>query len=100
MDARRHALSLCLALVAAPAFGQALPGDIYVTEKASGSVVNIRNGGDVSGAPRFATGLSAPTGICVTAEGHVLVSESGSGQVSDITGGGDFTGAGAFASGL
>jgi cysteine-rich repeat protein len=87
-------------LLAGAAGGQALPGDLYVTEKASGSVANVRDGGSFGGQPRFATGLSAPTGICVTSEGKVLVAESGSGQVTDITIGGDFTGAGAFASGL
>jgi cysteine-rich repeat protein len=100
MPVRRHTLLLPLALLGSPAFGQAIPGDIFVTEKSAGSVVNVRAGGDLSAAPRFATGLSAPTGICVTFEGEVLVAESGSGEVTNITAGGDFTGAGAFASGL
>jgi len=100
MPVRRHTLPLSLALLASPAFGQAIPGDVFVTEKSAGSVVNVRAGGDLSAAPRFATGLSAPTGICVTFEGDVLVAESGSGEVTNITAGGDFTGAGAFATGL
>jgi len=100
MPVRRPVLSVSLALLASPAFGQAIPGDVFVTEKATGSVVNVRNGGDLSAAPRFATGLSEPTGICVTFEGDVLVAESGSGQVTEITSGGDFTGAGSFATGL
>jgi cysteine-rich repeat protein len=100
MHVRRYAPSLALVLLAAPAFGQAIPGDVLVTETDAGSVVNVRNGGDLAGAQRFATGLSAPTGICVTFEGDVLVAESGSGEVTNITNGGDFTGAPAFASGL
>jgi cysteine-rich repeat protein len=100
MQARHHAVSLSIALLASPAFGQAGPGDIFVTEKSTGSVVNVRGGGDLGAAPRFATGLSAPTGICVTFGGDVLVAESATGEVTRITGGGDFTGAGAFATGL
>lgn len=100
MPVSRLVLSISLALLASPALGQAVPGDIFVAEKSTGSVVNVRGGGDLGAAPRFATGLSAPTGICVTFEGDVLVSESGSGEVTDITAGGDFTGSGAFAFGL
>jgi cysteine-rich repeat protein len=100
MSAHPRVLTFALALLAAPAFGQAIPGDVFVSEKSAGSVVNVRSGGDLGAAPRFATGLSAPTGICVTFEGAVLVAESGSGEVTNITAGGDFTGAGAFASGL
>jgi cysteine-rich repeat protein len=97
---RRPFLALAIALSAAPAFGQAIPGDVFVTEKSTGSVVNVRNGGDLDAAPRFATGLSAPTGICVTFEGDVLVAESGSGEVTNITAGGNFAGGLAFATGL
>ena len=100
MHVRRYAPSLALALLAGPAFGQAIPGDVFVTETDIGSVVNVRNGGNLTGAPRFATGLSAPTGICITFEGDVLVAESGSGEVTSVTSGGDFTGAPPFASGL
>jgi cysteine-rich repeat protein len=100
MHVRRYAPSLALVLLAGPAFGQAIPGDVFVTETDAGSVVNVRNGGNLTGAPRFAIGLSAPTGICVTFEGDVLVAESGSGEVTNITTGGDFTSTPAFASGL
>ena len=100
MHVRRHAPTFALALLAAPAFGQAIPGDVFVTETDTGTVANVRNGGDLTAAPRFAIGLSAPTGICVTFEGDVLVAESGSGEVTNITTGGDFTSTPAFATGL
>src|SRR4030095_15172365 len=75
MERTRAAAPFALLLLAAGAVGQGMPGDLYVTERAAGSVVNVRNGGNFTGAPRFATGLSGPTGICVTTEGVVLVSE-------------------------
>jgi cysteine-rich repeat protein len=100
MHVRRPVLSFAICLIASPALGQAIPGDVFVTEQSAGTVVNVRNGGDLTGAPRFASGLSAPTGICVTSEGDVLVAESGSGEVTNITTGGDFTGGPAFATGL
>jgi cysteine-rich repeat protein len=100
MRTPRAAAPLALLLLASGASGQALPGDIFVAEKATGSVVNVRGGGNFTSATRFATGLSAPTGICVTSEGEVLVAESGSGEVTEITNGGDFTGYAAFATGL
>ena len=96
----RAGQALFLILFASQAHGAGIPGDVYVTEKASGSVANIRSGGSFTGQPRFATGLSDPTGICVTFEGKVLVAESSSGQVTDITNGGDFTNYTPFASGL
>ncbi len=100
MRRTRAVAPFALLLVSAAASGQAVPGDVFVTERAAGSVVNVRGGGDFASAPRFATGLSGPTGICVTSEGVVLVAEADSGQVTDITSGGDMTGHGAFASGL
>jgi cysteine-rich repeat protein len=94
------AAAAALALLGAPAAGEGIPGDVFVTEKAAGSVANVRAGGDLSGQGRFATGLSAPTGICVTPDGEVLVAESATGQVTNITLGGDFTNYQPFASGL
>ncbi len=100
MPIRSAAAPLALLLLASGASGQPLSGDIFVTEKAAGSVLNVRGGGDLAGSARFATGLSDPTGICVTSAGTVLVAESGSGEVTDVTSGGDFTGASSFARGL
>src|SRR5262245_66257423 len=98
MQRTRAAAPFALLLLAAGASAQGIPGDVYVTERAAGSVVNVRSGGNFTGAPRFATGLSGPTGVCVTSEGVVLVSEADSGQVTDITAGGDMSGHGAFPS--
>jgi hypothetical protein len=90
------------ALVAALTAGgvaraQVVEGDILVPEYSLGSVVNIRGGGDFTGATRFATGLSNPMGLCQGPNGDVFVSEFGSGQVTIITAGGDFTDAEPFA---
>lgn len=89
-------------LLAAPlgAGAEIAVGDVFVSESATGSVANARGGGDLSGAPRFATGLEAPSGLCVTQDGRLLAAESASGQVTDVTEGGDFAGAEPFASGL
>jgi cysteine-rich repeat protein len=100
MRRTRAAAPFSLLLLATAAAPQALPGDVYVTERAAGSVVNVRGGGSFAGAPRFATGLAEPTGVCVTSEGAVLVAEAASGEVTDVANGGDMTGHGAFASGL
>ncbi|MGI9431375.1 MAG: PEP-CTERM sorting domain-containing protein, partial [Myxococcota bacterium] len=61
---------------------------------------NIRGGGDFSGAPPFATGLTDPIGICVGPGGDVYVTEFNGSEVTIITEGGDFSGAPAFATGL
>jgi cysteine-rich repeat protein len=78
----------------------ATPGDLLVTELSGGSVVNIKGGGDFELAPRFATGLDSPAGICVGPGGHVYVTELFAGRVKIITDGGDFAAAPAFATGL
>src|SRR5262245_35593474 len=78
----------------------AQPGDILVTDETEGAVVRANGGGDLSLAPRLATGLSTPTDICVGPGDRVYVLESASGEVTDITGGGDFTGVTPFVSGL
>ena len=83
------------------AFAQpAQTGDILMPEATSGSVVNIAGGGDFTGVPRFATGLTFPVGVCQGPNGDIYVSERNSGEVTIITAGGDFTGATAFATGL
>jgi cysteine-rich repeat protein len=87
-------------LAATPALAQVQAGDILVPEFETGSVVNIRDGGDFTGVPRFATGLTEPMGLCQGPGGHIYVTENGSGEVTIITAGGNFTGAQAFATGL
>ncbi|HTE53412.1 MAG TPA: DUF4215 domain-containing protein [Kofleriaceae bacterium] len=91
---------------AGTARAQARDGDILIPEFQDvpaglvGSVVNIRGGGDFTGAPRFATGLGNPMSVCQGPNGRIYASESGTGEVTDITAGGDFTGVAAFATGL
>lgn len=76
------------------------PGDLFTTELSGGSVVNLRGGGDFTGLPRFATGLSDPAGICLGPGGEIYVSENASGEVTIITKGGDFNAATPFAFGF
>src|SRR5687768_17540615 len=80
-----------------PALAQAQDGDILVPEYSAGTVVNIRGGGDFTGAARFASGLSTPMGLCQGPGGDVYVTEFTTGEVTIITAGGDFTGEPAFA---
>lgn len=75
----------------------ATPGDLLVAEPTSGSVLEFSAGGDLSGAERFATGLSDPLGLCVGPGGEIYVAESSTGEITIITEGGDFSGAAPFA---
>jgi len=95
-------VTAALLFTAQTSFAQATPGQILFTENEIGanSVVDIRPGGDLSAAGRFATGLSRPTSICIGPGGDVYVTEFDSGEVTIITAGGDFSGVGAFATGL
>jgi hypothetical protein len=80
-----------------PLRARAAPGALLVSESANGSVIDIAAGGDLSAAPRFATGLSAPRGLCIGPGGDVYVAESAGAQVTVITDGGDFSDAEPFA---
>jgi hypothetical protein len=93
------AIGLMVVCGAGQAQAGAVPGDLLVTES-TGSIVNIRNGGDFTGLPRFATGLSGPFGLCIGPGDEVYATEFDSGQVTIVSAGGDFTQAAAFASGL
>ena len=62
--------------------------------------MNIRGGGDFTGDPRFATGLTTPVSICQGPGDNIYVAEQDTGEVTIITAGGDFTSATAFATGL
>ena len=75
-------------------------GSILLPEANEGTIVDIQGGGDFTGSPRFATGLSFPTAVCQGPGGHIYVSEAGSGEVTIVTGGGDFTNTPPFATGL
>jgi len=84
--------------LAAPSGAELQPGDLLVPEIADGAVVNIRGGGDFTGAPRFATGLSAPSSICFGPGDSVYVSAGT--EVKIVDAGGDLSAAAAFATGL
>jgi cysteine-rich repeat protein len=86
-------------LAAGAASAQIQPGDLLATEAGSGSIVDIRGGGDFGAAPRFATGLSTPTGICLGPGGDLYVAE-GTGDLHVATAGGDLSAAVPFATGL
>ena len=92
------ALTLCVVAVAAA--GEIRPGQILLTEPDTGSVVDVRPGGDLSAATRFATGLSSPRDVCVGPGGNLYVAEIVGGRVRVITEGGDVSEAPVFASGL
>lgn len=92
----RHVLATAV-VVFVPVTVHAAPGQILVSESANGSVVDIAAGGDLGAAPRFATGLSTPRGLCVGPNGDVFVAEQSGAQVTIITDGGDFTDAEPFA---
>jgi cysteine-rich repeat protein len=96
---RHLTLFALVCLTASAATAQPAPGFLLATESAGGSIVNIAGGGDVSLAPRFATGLATPTGICLGPGGEVYVAEGG-GDLLVATTGGDLSGDAPFATGL
>ena len=100
---RRYALLMAVLasfLLPAGAWAQPVPGDFFITEFVSGSVVNIRGGGDVTAATRFATGLAGPSSMCQGPGGNLYVAETFEGEIIEITAGGDFTAATPFAFGF
>ena len=72
-------------LAGASALAQVAPGDLLVSEYAAGSVANVKDGGDFTGQPRFATGLSGPLGMCIGPGGDLYVAEFDSGEITIIT---------------
>jgi cysteine-rich repeat protein len=98
---RRLPLAIAALAIAATSDANAavVPGDLLVAEAYGTSVVNIAGGGDFAGGPRFATGLSQPSDLCLGPGDDVYVLES-SGAITIITDGGDFTAAPPFAFGL
>lgn len=59
-------------------------GHLYVTELWNGDVFRISEGGDLSEATPYVTGLNFPTATVVYS-GRVLVAESGGSQILDVT---------------
>ncbi|MEM6996527.1 MAG: hypothetical protein AAF721_38850 [Myxococcota bacterium] len=68
----------------APSLAIAAPGDLLVTEYYGNSVAEVSAPGDYTDAPRFATGLDGPIGICVGPENHLYVAESNTGFIKII----------------
>ncbi|MEM7153379.1 MAG: hypothetical protein AAF799_11095 [Myxococcota bacterium] len=96
----RHLASGAVAFglsLAASGSAQAEPLGLLVVEHDAGAVLRFGEGGDLSTAERFATGLSDPYGLCVGPGGDIYVAESATGEITVITEGGDFTDAMPFA---
>jgi cysteine-rich repeat protein len=92
------ALFLCAQVPSSPVTGQVQPGDLLIPEVEPGSVVNVRDGGDFTGVPRFASGLLAPSSICFGPGDRVFVTVGS--KVEVINRGGDLSVWPLFASGL
>jgi cysteine-rich repeat protein len=96
---RRSWITL-LALLPLPVSAEIRPGDLLASEFEGGSIVNIRGGGgDYTGVPRFATGLTDPTDLCLGPGGDLYVAEYG-GDLIVATAGGDLSAALPYATGL
>lgn len=91
---------VCALFVAVSANAQIEPGALMVSEYDTGSIVDVSGGGNFAGTPRFATGLSGPTGLCFGPEGALYVAEFESGEVTVASFGGDLSSALPFATGL
>lgn len=98
----RRIIGSSICFMAWASVAAAAPGDLLVAEYEAGTVLEFGQGGDLLDAERFATGLSAPIGLCVGPGGHIYVAESvapGGSQITIITEGGDFSDAEPFATG-
>ena len=83
----------CSMTWAAISAAQPVDGGWYAIEGWAGSVVEFTAGGDLTQAPRFATGLTAPAGMCYGGPGHDLfVATPDLNAVYKITAGGDMSG--------
>jgi len=90
-------------LVVSPGWAEISAGDLFIVDAncaGDGAVVNMKDGGDLSAVPPFATGLSCPAGLCVDQAGRLLVAESASGEITVITAGGDMSGQAPLVTGL
>jgi hypothetical protein len=92
--------ALSTAAMISSAAAQRLPGTLLVCEYNANSVVDVLAGGDLSDAPRFATGLARPISICVGPNDDIFVAEMRGNSVQKITAGGDFTATSRFATGI
>ena len=62
---------------------------LLVSQPTNGSVIDVTDGGDMSRATPWATGLDGPASILPRVSGAVLVAEMWGGTIRDISGGGD-----------
>ena len=76
-----------------------LDGQLYVSEMDSGEITVATDGGDLSPAPPFASGIAEPYALSCD-DGAILVGARGDGSIIDATAGGDLSAALPFASGL
>jgi cysteine-rich repeat protein len=91
-------LVLAIGLAATTATAQVEVGHLFI---AAGDVVyDITDGGDMSTAAPFASGLSGAQDVCVGPGAQLYVTEQASGEITVISAGGDFSSAAPFASGL
>jgi len=86
--------------VASSASAELRPGDLFLVDPGTGSVHNIRNGGDFSSAPPFASGLEVPDGLCIGPAGNLYVGEYDGNSIRVITAGGDASTSAPFATGI
>lgn len=86
-------------LVIAPGAMAVQPGDLLASNLDTGEVLNIRDGGDFSGAAPFATGIFGGV-LCLGPGGDVYAVDQNTETVKIITAGGDLSGAPSFASGI
>ncbi len=76
----------------ASALAQPVHGGWYAVEGNAGTIVELTAGGDLSQAPKLATGLDRPQDMCFGGPGHHLyVAATGLNAVYEITTGGDMS---------
>lgn len=75
-------------------------GRLLVSERGSGVVKDISEGGDMSEAEPFATGLEGPTRLHPTNDGRLFAVEFHEGRIKEISDGGDVSDTEPFVEGL
>jgi sugar lactone lactonase YvrE len=71
--------------VGVPAGLAAAKGDLWVADRAAGTVLQVAAAGEALPRPvTIATGLEAPEGLAVAADGRLVVVEAGAGRLSAI----------------
>lgn len=75
-------------------------GRLLVSEHTAGRITDVTEGGDMSEAEPFATGLRSPASIEPVPDGRLLVSDTWGDRIVDVTGGGEVTADDTYASEL